>query len=183
MTNLSEVGGWPALLTELLERRDLPTASARAAMTSILAGESTAAQLVGFIVALRAKGETAEEVSGLLDAVFEAATLVPLSEELRARAGICFPISFPGNTNKIKNEATISRKPKIRATTKMNGMGVGEDMLQRYTFLFPWSIPNHPPKNDRSCTRSSTWVEFGRHSCYLYLWRCPSSLMPLAPHA
>jgi len=86
MTSLTELGGWPALLTELLERRDLPASSARAAMSSILAGESTPSQLVAFIVALRAKGETAEEISGLLDAVFTAATLVPLSEELRARA-------------------------------------------------------------------------------------------------
>ncbi len=86
MSNLSEVGGWPALLTELLDRRDLTSETARVAMASILAGESTAAQLVGFIVALRAKGETAEEVSGLLDAVFDAATLVPLPAEVRNRA-------------------------------------------------------------------------------------------------
>lgn len=86
MPNMSELGGWPALLTELLERRDLPTAATRTAMASILAGDATPAQLVGFIVALRAKGETAEEVSGLLDAVFDAATTLPLSDELRDRA-------------------------------------------------------------------------------------------------
>ena len=38
-------------------------------MATILAGRATAAQLIGFVVALRAKGETAEELSGLLDAV------------------------------------------------------------------------------------------------------------------
>ena len=55
-------------------------------MTTILAGEATAAQLIGFVVALRAKGETPEELSGLLDAVLEAATIVPLSDALRDTA-------------------------------------------------------------------------------------------------
>ena len=35
----------------------------------ILTGEATSAQIAGFVVALRAKGENAEELSGLLDAV------------------------------------------------------------------------------------------------------------------
>lgn len=86
MSRLDEFGGWPALLTELLERHDLPAAHARAAMSTILAGEATPAQLIGFIVALRAKGETPEEISGLLDAVLEVATLVPLPDALRNRA-------------------------------------------------------------------------------------------------
>lgn len=86
MSRIDELGGWPALLTELLERRDLPAAHARVAMATILAGEATAAQLIGFVVALRAKGETPEEISGLLDAVLEAATLVPLSPALQATA-------------------------------------------------------------------------------------------------
>ena len=55
-------------------------------MSTILGGDATPAQLIGFVVALRSKGESAEELSGLLDAVLEAAELVPLSEELRASA-------------------------------------------------------------------------------------------------
>jgi anthranilate phosphoribosyltransferase len=79
-------GGWPGLLTELLAGRDLSAEQARAAMATILGGRATPAQLIGFVVALRAKGETADELSGLLDAVLTAAELVPLSEDLRARA-------------------------------------------------------------------------------------------------
>jgi len=86
MSDLEEHGGWPALLSALLDRRDLSAAQARAAMGTILAGEATAAQLIGFVVALRAKGETPEELSGLLDAVLANATLVPLSDELRNSA-------------------------------------------------------------------------------------------------
>src|SRR5829696_889189 len=86
MSHFDELGGWPALLTHLLERRDLPASSARAAMSTILSGAATPAQLIGFIVALRAKGETGEELAGLLDAVLEAASIVSLSEDIRDRA-------------------------------------------------------------------------------------------------
>ena len=84
--SLETHGGWPALLTELVEHRDLTASQARAAMTTILAGDATPAQLIGFVVALRSKGETPEEVSGLLDAVLGAAEIVPLTEEQRDQA-------------------------------------------------------------------------------------------------
>ena len=83
---LESHGGWPALLTELVEHRDLTAGQARAAMQTILAGDATAAQLIGFVVALRSKGETPEEVAGLLDAVLAAAEVVPLTEHQRDHA-------------------------------------------------------------------------------------------------
>ena len=86
MTAIDDFGGWPALLTMLLDRHHLTADQAHAAMSTILGGDATPAQLIGFVVALRSKGESAEELSGLLDAVLEAAELVPLSEELRASA-------------------------------------------------------------------------------------------------
>ena len=86
MSHFEEIGGWPSLLTQLLEGRDLSAADAREAMSTILAGDATPAQLIGFVVALRAKGETGEELSGLLDAVLAAATLVPLSDSVRESA-------------------------------------------------------------------------------------------------
>jgi len=86
MSALDELGGWPVLLTELLEGRDLPASHTRAAMTTILSGDATPAQLIAFVVALRAKGESPEELSGLLDAVLAAATPVPLSADLQQRA-------------------------------------------------------------------------------------------------
>lgn len=55
-------------------------------MTSILDGDATPAQLIGFVIALRAKGESADELSGLLDAVLAAATPVPLDSDLRDAA-------------------------------------------------------------------------------------------------
>jgi anthranilate phosphoribosyltransferase len=86
MSSLDEHGGWPALLADLLDRNHLTAEQARAAMTTILAGEATPAQLIGFVVALRAKGESAEELSGLLDAVLSHASIVPLSDAQRDAA-------------------------------------------------------------------------------------------------
>lgn len=83
---LEVIGGWPTLISRLLDREDLPADHARTAMATILAGDATPAQLIGFIIALRAKGETPEEISGLLDAVLAAAEIVPLDDELASRA-------------------------------------------------------------------------------------------------
>jgi anthranilate phosphoribosyltransferase len=86
MSAFHDAGGWPTLIGDLLERRHLTAAQAEAAMSEILAGDATPAQLIGFVVALRAKGETADELSGMLDAVLSAATPVDLPAEVHARA-------------------------------------------------------------------------------------------------
>lgn len=83
---LAAHGGWPELITALLDGRDLTFDQAKVAMDTILAGHATPAQLIGFVVALRAKGETADELSGLLEAVLDAAELVELPDDLRDRA-------------------------------------------------------------------------------------------------
>jgi anthranilate phosphoribosyltransferase len=83
MSSIDDHGGWAGLLTLLLDRHHLTAEQARAAMTTILSGDATPAQLIGFVVALRAKGESAEELSGLLDAVLAACQLVPLTENQR----------------------------------------------------------------------------------------------------
>jgi anthranilate phosphoribosyltransferase len=77
---LEALGGWPAVLGPLTQRQDLPSEHARAAMAEILAGEATSAQIAGFIVALRMKGETVEELVGLLDAMADAAERVELAD-------------------------------------------------------------------------------------------------------
>ena len=53
-------------------------------MSTILTGDATPAQIAGFAVALRAKGETAEELAGMLGAVMDAAAIVPLTDTERA---------------------------------------------------------------------------------------------------
>jgi anthranilate phosphoribosyltransferase len=76
---------WPSVLSELLAGRDLDAAVAREVMSTILRGEATDAQIAGFLVALRAKGEHADELSGLLEGALDAATFVPLTDDERAR--------------------------------------------------------------------------------------------------
>lgn len=51
-------------IRKLTERRDLSADEAAQAMTEIMSGEATPAQVAGFIVSLRMKGETVEEISG-----------------------------------------------------------------------------------------------------------------------
>ncbi|MBM9461371.1 anthranilate phosphoribosyltransferase [Nocardioides sp. zg-536] len=71
---------WPDVLGTLTAGKDLEPAQAAWAMGEILAGAATSAQIAGFVVALRTKGETAAELTGLVDAMY----------------GVMTPISVPG---------------------------------------------------------------------------------------
>lgn len=71
---------WPPVLDALMAGRDLNRDQAHAAMSEIMAGEASEAQTAAFIVSLRAKGETAEEMTGLVDAMYEAALTVDVGE-------------------------------------------------------------------------------------------------------
>jgi anthranilate phosphoribosyltransferase len=84
--DLDALGGWPGVLTRLMDGQDLTSAEAATAMGVILSGGASPAQLIAFAVALRVKGETAQELSGMLDAVLGAAELIPLSDQMRATA-------------------------------------------------------------------------------------------------
>jgi anthranilate phosphoribosyltransferase len=53
----------------LLDRRDLSREEARGVMDEIMLGQATPAQIGGFLVALRAKGETAAEIAGCAEAM------------------------------------------------------------------------------------------------------------------
>jgi anthranilate phosphoribosyltransferase len=77
---LNELGGWPTILGDLTSGRDLTVDQARAAMAEILDGAATPAQIAGFIVALRMKGETVDELTGLVDAMLAAAERVTLPD-------------------------------------------------------------------------------------------------------
>jgi anthranilate phosphoribosyltransferase len=72
---------WPKVLSTLTARTDLSEQQAAWAMGEILAGAATPAQIAGFAVALRTKGETTEELAGMVNAMYEHA--VPLRLEGR----------------------------------------------------------------------------------------------------
>lgn len=70
---------WPDILSALLDRRDLSVSESTWAMRQIMSGEATPSQLAGFLVALRAKGETVDEIVGFRDAILEAALPLPVN--------------------------------------------------------------------------------------------------------
>lgn len=70
---------WSGLLAALLERRDLAVEDTAWAMAEIMAGEATPAQLAAFAVLLRAKGETAPEMAGLVRSMLANATRLRLT--------------------------------------------------------------------------------------------------------
>ncbi len=68
--------GWPDVLTDLLAGRDLTSTDTAWAMDAIMSGAATDAQIAGFAVALRAKGETVEEIGGIVRAMYAHANLI-----------------------------------------------------------------------------------------------------------
>lgn len=78
---------WPAILTALLEGRSLSRGETAAAMTEIMEGAATPAQIAGFVVALRAKGETTDEVVGLVETMREYAAPLDVGDEVLDTCG------------------------------------------------------------------------------------------------
>ncbi|WP_460794946.1 anthranilate phosphoribosyltransferase [Microbacterium sp. GXF0217] len=73
---------WSDVLTTLLERRDLSVWESTWAMRQVMNGNVSDAKLAGFLVALRAKGETIDEIVGFRDAILEAAVPLPVSPDV-----------------------------------------------------------------------------------------------------
>lgn len=62
---------WPEMLQHILAKRDLSVSEASDAMAQVMSGVVTDAQLAAFLVALRAKGETVDEVVGFRAAILD----------------------------------------------------------------------------------------------------------------
>ncbi|HUS60805.1 MAG TPA: anthranilate phosphoribosyltransferase [Acidimicrobiales bacterium] len=82
--DLDQLGGWPGVLSRLFRGNDLQPDEAEAALTDVLLGNAAAAQIAAFVAALRTKGETAEEMTGLVRAMLAHAAPVVVADELRA---------------------------------------------------------------------------------------------------
>jgi anthranilate phosphoribosyltransferase len=72
---------WPHLLSSLIAGQDLAEEQAEWAMGQVMDGDATPAQVAGFLVALRAKGETIEELSGLAQGMLERAIRIAVPGE------------------------------------------------------------------------------------------------------
>ena len=78
---------WPGVLGPLTAGEDLTEDAAHAAMGVIMAGEAEPSQIAAFIVALRAKGETIDEMTGLVRAMYDAAVTVDVGDTVVDTAG------------------------------------------------------------------------------------------------
>ena len=67
------------ILEQLLEGNDLSNDRAFDVMLSIMSGKFNDAQIAGFLMALRAKGETVDEIAGFANAMREKMVSVPLA--------------------------------------------------------------------------------------------------------
>lgn len=80
-SSLDDFGGWSGILGALQRNDDLSADQTEAVLASILSGDATDAQIAGFIIALRQKGETTDELAGLVRAMHAAATPLHVPDE------------------------------------------------------------------------------------------------------
>jgi anthranilate phosphoribosyltransferase len=73
---MSQADLWPRVLSRLAAHDSLSAAEAAEVMRQIMAGEASPGQIGGFLMALRTKGETVDEVEGLARTMLEFATTV-----------------------------------------------------------------------------------------------------------
>jgi anthranilate phosphoribosyltransferase len=78
---------WPALLNALLDGESLSAAETAWAMNEIMAGQATDAQIAGLAVAMRAKGETVDEVAGLAEGMLANATPITVPGDITDLVG------------------------------------------------------------------------------------------------
>lgn len=67
---------WPSILGALVAKTDLSREQAQWAMTQIMSGEAEDSQVGAFMLALRSKGESVQELAGLVDIMLEHAVLL-----------------------------------------------------------------------------------------------------------
>ena len=85
--SFDDIGGWPAVLGRLLAGDELRPDEAEVVLGQILIGAATSAQIAAFVIALRAKGETVGEMTGLVRAMLRHATPLPVDGELLDTCG------------------------------------------------------------------------------------------------
>ena len=73
------------VLNKLVEKQNLSFEETRDLFTQIMDGKLTDVQIAGILVALRSKGETANEIAGATSVMREKSLKVPLSEEIKER--------------------------------------------------------------------------------------------------
>ena len=84
---MTEPFSWPHTLSSILAGKPLDEGAAAAAMAEIMEGAATPAQIAAFVVALRSRGETAEEIVGLVRTMRAYAGKVEAGEDVLDTCG------------------------------------------------------------------------------------------------
>ena len=73
---MTQAFGWPPILAKLLDKVDLSREEAGWAMQNVMDGDSSEAEIGAFMMALRSKGETVDELAGLVDVMLSKSVLL-----------------------------------------------------------------------------------------------------------
>jgi anthranilate phosphoribosyltransferase len=79
MSDTESAPTWSALISELLAGEHLSRARTAWAMEQVMTGQATPVQLAGFLVALRAKGETVAEIAGFVETMLRHAVRIEVA--------------------------------------------------------------------------------------------------------
>src|ERR1700733_16201417 len=94
---------WPALIGALIKGEALTADEAEWAMNEIMDGAATPVQIAGFGVALRIKGETVGELSGLAQGMLGHATPLQIPGPLVDLVGTGGDGAHPGHISRMGN--------------------------------------------------------------------------------
>jgi anthranilate phosphoribosyltransferase len=83
--SLLDIGGWAGVLSRVGAGEELSSSESAVVMREMLEGTASQSQIAAFIFGLRCKGETVEELMGMLHAMLEVAETVPVPSELARR--------------------------------------------------------------------------------------------------
>src|SRR5213592_3465497 len=134
-------------LARLLDGLDLSRDQARKVMDTIMSGEATPAQIGGFLVALRLKGETADEIAGCAEAMrAHVLPVKPKREDLVDTAGTG---GDGGKTFNISTAAALVAAAAGAGVAKHGNRSVSSrsgsaDVLEALGFGFMFAPTHHP---------------------------------------
>src|ERR1700742_2753077 len=131
---------WPALIGALVKGESLTADEAAWAMNEIMEGAATGVQIAGFAIALRIKGETATEVTGLAQSMLDHATPIQVPGRLTDLVGtgadgahtvnistMATVVAAAAGTRMVKN-GNRAASSKCGAADVLEGLGVVIDL-------------------------------------------------------
>lgn len=151
-------GGWPSILRPLTQGHDLTLEDAESAMREILGGAATPAQISAFIVALRMKGESVDEMTGLVRAMYAAATPLDLGDLTGSAIDIVGAGGAPSRQQAALNVSTMACfvAAGAGATVCKHGNRKASSTSGAFDFLAAIGIPDDlPPAVVLRCVREA----------------------------